>query len=40
MICGEGIGVTVAQWAGGVLYNGLGKYRQAFAPTSRAGEYT
>ncbi|MEU1185720.1 AAA family ATPase [Streptomyces sp. NPDC005820] len=35
VIRGEGIGVTVAQWAGAVLYNGLGKYDQAFAAANR-----
>ncbi|WP_128381527.1 helix-turn-helix transcriptional regulator [Streptomyces cavernae] len=37
---GEGVGVTVAQWARAVLYNGLGKYEQAFAAASRASAHT
>ena len=36
---GEGIGVTVSQWANAVLCNGLGRYEQALAAAERAGEY-
>jgi DNA-binding CsgD family transcriptional regulator len=33
---GEGMGVTMAQWALGVLYNGLGRYEEAVAATGQA----
>jgi DNA-binding CsgD family transcriptional regulator/tetratricopeptide (TPR) repeat protein len=33
---GEGLGVTVTQWARAVLYNGLGRYEEALAAAERA----
>jgi tetratricopeptide (TPR) repeat protein len=33
---GEGLGVTVTQWARAVLYNGLGRYEDALAAAERA----
>jgi DNA-binding CsgD family transcriptional regulator/tetratricopeptide (TPR) repeat protein len=33
---GEGMGVTMAQWALAVLYNGLGRYKEAAAPAKQA----
>jgi DNA-binding CsgD family transcriptional regulator len=36
---GEGIGVTVTQWATAVLGNGLGRYEQALAAAEQACEY-
>jgi DNA-binding CsgD family transcriptional regulator len=33
---GEGMGVTMAQWALGVLYNGLGRYEEAVAAAGQA----
>lgn len=36
VVRGEGVGVTVAQWARAVLCNGLGKYKQAFAAANQA----
>ena len=36
---GEGIGVTIAHWAGAVLYNGLGRYQEALASARVASEY-
>src|SRR5918996_392533 len=36
---GEGQGVAVAQSAGAVLYNGLGRYPEALAAARLAGEY-
>jgi DNA-binding CsgD family transcriptional regulator len=36
---GEGIGLTVAQLASAVLYNGVGRYEQALAAAEQAGEY-
>jgi hypothetical protein len=33
---GEGMGVTMAQWALGVLYNGLGRYEEALAVSGQA----
>jgi DNA-binding CsgD family transcriptional regulator len=36
---GEGIGVTVTQWATAVLCNGLGRYEQALAAAEQACEY-
>jgi DNA-binding CsgD family transcriptional regulator len=35
---GEGLGLTVMQWATAVLYNGLGRYEDALAAAHRAGE--
>jgi DNA-binding CsgD family transcriptional regulator len=35
---GEGMGVTVTQWAAGVLYNGLARYHDAFAAADAALE--
>jgi DNA-binding CsgD family transcriptional regulator/tetratricopeptide (TPR) repeat protein len=35
---GEGLGLTVIQWASAVLYNGLGRYQDAVAAAQRAGE--
>ncbi len=34
---GEGIGLSVAEWSGAVLNNGLGRYRQAMTTAERAG---
>lgn len=36
---GEGIGLTVADWAGAVLNNGLGRYRQAMTMAERAASH-
>jgi DNA-binding CsgD family transcriptional regulator len=36
---GEGAGVTLAQWATAVLYNGLGRYDRAFESASQALEH-
>ncbi|HKN98645.1 MAG TPA: LuxR C-terminal-related transcriptional regulator, partial [Pseudonocardiaceae bacterium] len=36
---GEGVGITIAQWAMSVLYNGLGRYRDALAAARHAFEY-
>jgi DNA-binding CsgD family transcriptional regulator len=36
---GEGIGVTVTQWASAFLSNGLGRYQDALAAARRAAEY-
>jgi len=36
---GEGIGITIAEWAKAVLNNGLGDYDRAFAAATRATEY-
>jgi DNA-binding CsgD family transcriptional regulator len=33
---GEGIGITVAEWANALLNNGLGRYQQALAAAQRA----
>ena len=33
---GEGIGITVAEWASALLNNGLGRYQQALAAAQRA----
>jgi DNA-binding CsgD family transcriptional regulator len=33
---GEGMGVSMTQWALGVLYNGLGRYEEAVAATGQA----
>jgi len=35
---GEGIGLKVIQWAGAMLYNGLGRYEDALAAAERASE--
>jgi DNA-binding CsgD family transcriptional regulator len=35
---GEGLGLTVIQWASAVLYNGLGRWEDALAAAQRAGE--
>ena len=36
---GEGVGLTIIQWARAVLYNGLGRYEDALRAAERAGEY-
>jgi DNA-binding CsgD family transcriptional regulator len=36
---GEGIGLSVLDWAQAVLYNGLGRYEEARAAALRASEY-
>ena len=36
---GEGIGLSVLDWAQAVLYNGLGRYEEARAAALRAAEY-
>jgi ATP/maltotriose-dependent transcriptional regulator MalT len=36
---GEGVGVTIAEWAKAVLCNGVGRYRDALAAALRAAEY-
>jgi DNA-binding CsgD family transcriptional regulator len=35
---GEGIGITVAEWANAVLSNGLGRYQRALVAAQRAAE--
>jgi len=35
---GEGIGLTIVGWAQAVLYNGLGRYEDALAPATQAGD--
>jgi DNA-binding CsgD family transcriptional regulator len=35
---GDGIGLTICEWATAVLYNGLGRYDDAFAASQQAGE--
>jgi DNA-binding CsgD family transcriptional regulator len=35
---GEGMGLTVSQWVTAVLYNGLGRYEEAFAAADKATE--
>jgi DNA-binding CsgD family transcriptional regulator len=35
---GEGVGLTNAQWASAVLYNGLGRYEDALAAAEQAAE--
>jgi DNA-binding CsgD family transcriptional regulator len=35
---GEGLGLTVIQWASAVLYNGLARWEDALAAAQRAGE--
>jgi DNA-binding CsgD family transcriptional regulator len=36
---GEGIGISVLEWAEAVLYNGLGRYEEARASASRIAEH-
>jgi DNA-binding CsgD family transcriptional regulator len=36
---GEGIGITVAEWASALLNNGLGNYQEALTAAQRATEY-
>jgi DNA-binding CsgD family transcriptional regulator len=36
---GEGQWLTATQWASAVLYNGLGRYEEAYTVAERAGEY-
>jgi DNA-binding CsgD family transcriptional regulator len=36
---GEGIGVTVSEWASALLCNGVGRYQDALAAARRAAEY-
>ncbi|HEY8626164.1 MAG TPA: LuxR C-terminal-related transcriptional regulator, partial [Solirubrobacteraceae bacterium] len=36
---GEGIGITVIEWASALLYNSLGRYKKALAAAQRASEY-
>ncbi len=36
---GEGLGLSVLDWAEAVLYNGLGRYEEAQAPALRVGEH-
>jgi DNA-binding CsgD family transcriptional regulator len=36
---GEGIGISFAEWAAAVLYNGLGRYAEALAAAQRATAY-
>ena len=36
---GEGIGVTVTQWATALLCNGLGGFHDALVAAQQAGEY-
>jgi DNA-binding CsgD family transcriptional regulator/tetratricopeptide (TPR) repeat protein len=36
---GEGMGLTVVQWASALLYNGLGRYEDALAAAHRASEH-
>ena len=35
---GEGLGVTIGQWAGAVLHNGLGQHERALAAAEQASE--
>jgi DNA-binding CsgD family transcriptional regulator len=35
---GEGIGLTLVDWSAAMFYNGLGRYDEALAAASRAGE--
>ena len=37
---GEGIGVTVTQWANAVLCNGLGGFHDALVAARQAAEFT
>jgi DNA-binding CsgD family transcriptional regulator len=36
---GQGIGLTVTEWANAVLYNGLGRYDEALAAAEQARQY-
>jgi len=36
---GEGIGITITEWANAVLYNGLGRYGEALAAAEQARQY-
>ena len=36
---GEGLGLTVIEWASAMLYNGLGRYEDALAAAQQAGEH-
>ena len=36
---GEGIGITVAEWANGVLYNGVGDYQKAMTAAQYSADY-
>jgi DNA-binding CsgD family transcriptional regulator len=36
---GEGIGITITEWASAVLYNGLGRYQKALAAAQQAVAY-
>jgi DNA-binding CsgD family transcriptional regulator len=36
---GEGLAITLAEWAGAVLYNGLGEYGEALAAGQRSAEH-
>jgi DNA-binding CsgD family transcriptional regulator len=36
---GEGIGITVTEWAKAVLYNGLGRYDEALAAAEQGSQY-
>lgn len=36
---GEGIGITVAEWANGVLYNGIGDYQKAMTAARQSSEH-
>ena len=36
---GEGIGITVTEWASAVLYNGLGRYDEALAAAEEGSQY-
>jgi DNA-binding CsgD family transcriptional regulator len=36
---GEGLAITLAEWAGAVLHNGLGEYGEALAAGQRASEH-
>jgi DNA-binding CsgD family transcriptional regulator len=35
---GEGVGLTISEWASAVLYNGLGRYEEALAAAERVRE--
>jgi len=37
---GQGLGIQWAEWAGAILFNGLGRYGQALASAQRAAEQT
>ena len=36
---GEGVGITIAEWADALLHNGLGRYPEALAAARRAAAY-